>query len=63
MYPFQILKFFPQVCILPDEDPVAAFGRQITEIFRLGEERVIRGLEATDAQVHLKSSCLHVFTP
>ncbi len=40
MYPFQILKFLPQVCILPVEDPVAAFGRQITEIFRLGEERL-----------------------
>jgi hypothetical protein len=42
---------------------MAAFGRQITEIFRLGEERVIRGLEATDVQVHLKSLCSHFFTP
>ncbi len=42
---------FAQVCMLPEEDPVAAFGRRVTEVFRLGEERVLRGLEAADPQV------------
>jgi hypothetical protein len=37
--------------MLPEEDPVAAFGRRVTEVFRLGEERVLRGLEAADPQV------------
>jgi hypothetical protein len=40
-----------QVCIEADEDPVAAFGRRITEVFRQGEERILRCLEATDSQV------------
>jgi hypothetical protein len=60
----QVLNYFIQVCILPDEDPVAAFGRRITEIFRQGEERVMRGLEAADAQVFRKMLfCLRFFKP
>ncbi len=39
-----------QVCMVPEEDPVTAFSRRVTEIFRQSEERVLRGLEATDTQ-------------
>jgi len=37
---------------------VAAFGRRVTDIFRQGEERVLRGVEAADAQVQTRPAAV-----